>query len=395
MPVLTAARRAGVAADGVAGVVPAEVVNPSDIEEVAAILTEAHAAGRSVLPVGSGSKTGWAAPPTSADLLLELTGLDRIVEHTAGDLVVRAEAGVRLDTLAERLAAADQQLALDPPETGATVGGVLSANAAGPRRLGYGTARDLLIGITVVLADGTIARSGGKVVKNVAGYDLGKLFIGAHGTLGVVVSTTWRLHPLAPARRAVVVDLPAGADVGVLALRLARSTLTPAAVEFAGVAGGSGQLVVLFEAIEESVEAQSLHAMELLGGGVMCGAVPAGFGARPGGPDDLVLRLAYTPASLPAVLAALPPGTPMAASACVGVAYVALTDDAAVPALTALRAALAAHDGSAVVLAAPPRLRPGLDHWGPTGDALELMRRVKDRFDPEHRLSPGRFVGGI
>src|SRR3712207_3801508 len=126
---------------------------------------------------------------------------------------------------------AGQLLGLDPPEDGATLGGVVSANASGPRRLRYGTTRDLLIGITVVLADGTVAHAGGKVVKNVAGYDLGKLFTGAHGTLGVVASTTWRLHPVPPARRVVTLDLPDAAAAGPLSIALARSTLTPSAVE--------------------------------------------------------------------------------------------------------------------------------------------------------------------
>jgi glycolate oxidase FAD binding subunit len=175
-----------------------------------------------------------------------------VVEHTAGDLVVVAEAGVRLSVLQERLVSAGQWLALDPPEEGATLGGVVSANASGPRRLRYGTVRDLLIGITVVLADATLAHAGGKVVKNVAGYDLGKLYTGAHGSLGLVVSTTWRLHPLPAARRVVTVDLPDLRDAGPLALRLTRSILTPTAVELHAVTGGGGELLVVFESIPKA-----------------------------------------------------------------------------------------------------------------------------------------------
>ena len=388
------ARRAGSAEDAVVGVVPAEVVRPADVQEVAEVLRQAARDGRTVLAAGGRTKLGWAPPPTSADLLIDTTALDRVVEHTAGDLVVVAEAGVRLEALQQHVGQAGQWLALDPPDSGATLGGVVSANASGPRRLRYGTVRDLLIGVTVVLADGTVAHAGGKVVKNVAGYDLGKLYTGAHGTLGIVVSTTWRLHPVPAARRVVVLDLPDPHAAGPLAVRVSRSTLTPAAVELQATTGGAGRLVVVFEAIAESVRSQADAAVALLGGGTQSDELPSGFARRPGGDDRLVLRLAYAPASLTAVLQALPPGTDVSASAGTGVAYAALPAGQA-DALPALRQALVPHDGTAVVLAAPAGLRDGLDHWGPVGDALELMHRVKDRFDPERRLAPGRFVGGI
>ena len=395
MTTMTAARRPGGPDDAVGGVVPREVVRPTSVDEVAEVLRAAHADGVSVVPVGSGSKTSWAAAPTSCELLLDTTGLDRIVEHVAGDLVVIAEAGVRLADLQTALGEHGQLLGLDPPEPGATLGGVVSANASGPRRLAYGTVRDLLIGTTVVLADGTVAKAGGKVVKNVAGYDLGKLYTGAHGTLGVVVSTTWRLHPLPPARRVVVVELADTAQAGAMAIALNRSTLTPAAVELVGTAGGPGRLVVVFESIAESVASQADAARELLGGGTASDDVPEDFGQRPGGPDDVVLRLAHVPTGLPTALAALPPGTPVVSSAATGVTYAAVAAGGAADALPRLREALRPVDGTAVVLRAPDGVRDALDHWGPVGDSLELMRRVKQRFDPEHRMSPGRFVGGI
>ena len=394
MTTMTAARRPGGPDDGVGGLVPREVVRPTSVEEVAEVLRAAQADGLSVVPVGSGSKTSWAAPPSSCDLLLDTTGLDRIVEHVAGDLVVIAEAGVRLADLQSSLGEHGQLLGLDPPEQGATLGGVVSANASGPRRLAYGTARDLLIGTTVVLADGTVAKAGGKVVKNVAGYDLGKLYTGAHGTLGVVVSTTWRLHPLPPARRVLVVDLADSAQAGPMAIALNRSTLTPSAVELVGTTGGPGQLAVVFESIAESVTAQADAARELLGGGHASDDVPDGFGARPGGPSDVVLRLAHVPTGLPTALSALPAGTSVVSSAATGVTYAALPASA-VSALPRLREALRPVDGTAVVLRAPEDVRDELDHWGPVGDSLELMRRVKARFDPERRMSPGRFVGGL
>jgi glycolate oxidase FAD binding subunit len=395
MTAVTDTRRAGGPDDAVGGVVPREVVRPTTVDQVAEVLTAAAADGRTVVPVGGRSKLTWAAPPESCDLLLDLTGLDRVVEHVAGDLTVVAEAGVRLADLQAQVGRAGQLLGLDPPEDGATLGGVVSANASGPRRLRYGTTRDLLIGITVVLADGTVAHAGGKVVKNVAGYDLGKLFTGAHGTLGVVVSTTWRLHPVPPARRVVTLELPDAAAAGPVSVALARSTLTPSAVELIAGADGTARLVVLFESIAESVAGQAGAAVALLGGGVESEDLPEDFGRRPGGADDVLLRLAHAPASLSAVLGALPAGTALAAHAATGVTYAAVPAGEAVDALPRLRAAIAPHDGTAVVLRAPDAVRERLDHWGPVGDSLDLMRRVKERFDPERRMSPGRFVGGL
>jgi glycolate oxidase FAD binding subunit len=391
----TATRRPGAPEDAVVGVAPREVVRPESVEEVAEVMRAAAADGLTVVPVGGRSKLTWAAAPESCDLVLDTTGLDRIVEHVAGDLTVVAEAGVRLADLQESVGEAGQLLGLDPPEDGATLGGVVSADASGPRRLSYGTTRDLLIGTTAVLADGTVAKAGGKVVKNVAGYDLGKLYTGAHGTLGVVVSTTWRLHPVPPARRAVTLDLPDASDAGRLAIALNRSTLTPSAVELIGSAGGAGRLVVVFESIRESVEHQATAAVGLLGGGTESDDLPDDFGRRPGSTDDVLLRLAFAPAALAAVLEALPPGTATSAHAATGVAYAALPGESAADALPGLRAALAPHDGTAVLLRAPDAVRDRLDHWGPVGDALDLMRRVKERFDPERRMSPGRFVGGL
>ncbi|SDY47384.1 glycolate oxidase FAD binding subunit [Geodermatophilus africanus] len=395
MTAATDTRRPGGPDDAVGGVVPREVVQPDTIDQVAVVLRAAAADGRTVVPVGGRSKLTWARPPESCDLLLDLTGLDRVVEHVAGDLTVVAEAGVRLADLQEQVGRAGQLLALDPPEEGATLGGLVSANASGPRRLRYGTTRDLLIGITVVLADGTVAHAGGKVVKNVAGYDLGKLFTGAHGTLGVVASTTWRLHPVPPARRVVTLELPDAAAAGPLSVALARSTLTPSAVELIAGADGTARLVVLFESIAESVAGQAGAAVDLLGGGEESEDLPDDLGRHPGGADDVLLRLAYAPASLAAVLDALPTGTAVTAHAATGVSYAAVPAGQAVDALPRLRTALAPHDGSAVVLRAPDAVRDALDHWGPVGDSLDLMRRVKERFDPERRMSPGRFVGGL
>ncbi len=197
-------------ADAVAGVQPELVASPSNTEQASAVVRAAAALGLAVIPRGTGTKLHWGNPPERAGLVVETTHLDQVVEHAAGDLVVTVQAGVTMEHLADVLAKEGQRLALDPPRwpalygvTAGTIGGVLSTNAAGPLRYRYGTPRDLLIGITIVRADGTIAKSGGKVVKNVAGYDLGKLFAGSRGTLGLITQATFRLHPL-PAATAYV-----------------------------------------------------------------------------------------------------------------------------------------------------------------------------------------------
>src|SRR5215471_9643571 len=203
---------------------PRFAASPATIAEASDLLRAAAAHDLAVVPRGGSSKLGWGAPPRRCDLVVDTRAMDRVLEHAAGDLVVRVQAGVGLAQLGEVLAGAGQQLALDPPPysapppaagdaaayawQGATVGGVLATGAAGPRRLRYGTPRDLLIGITVVRADGTVAHSGGKVVKNVAGYDLGKLFTGSFGTLGLITEATFRLHPLPAERRWVTAKFP-------------------------------------------------------------------------------------------------------------------------------------------------------------------------------------------
>ena len=188
--------REAATADALQDVVPRVVVEPETVAQVSSVMHAASQQGLSVVPRGTGSKLGWADPPRSADVILDLGRLRGVLDHAAGDVVVVARAGTRLAELQETLARKRQWLALDPPEADATLGGLVATNAAGPRQLTYGRPRDLLIGIEVVLSDGSVARSGGRVVKNVAGYDLGKLYAGSLGTLGVIVEVTFRLHPI-------------------------------------------------------------------------------------------------------------------------------------------------------------------------------------------------------
>ncbi len=218
--------------DSVAGVTPAFVASPGSTEEASALLQVAAAHELAVVPRGAGTGLSWGVPPAACDLVVDMSAMDQVLEHAAGDLVARVQAGATIGHLASVLAGAGQELALDVPAE-ATVGGMVATGMAGPRRLRYGAPRDLLIGITIVRADGMVAHSGGKVVKNVAGYDLGKLFSGSQGTLGLITEATFRLHPrpaavawvtgeFGPSDRAGAVAAVAGA---------AGSALVPSAVE--------------------------------------------------------------------------------------------------------------------------------------------------------------------
>jgi glycolate oxidase FAD binding subunit len=388
--------------DAVAGVVPRWVAAPASTEEVAAVLRAAAGHGLAVVPAGGGTKLGWGGPPERCALLLDTRRLDRIVEHVAGDLIVRVQAGLRADALAAALAPARQELALDVPPGGATIGGVLATGAAGPRRLRHGTGRDLLIGITVVLADGTIARSGGKVVKNVAGYDLGKLFTGSFGTLGVITEANFRLHPL-PATRAFVtatVASPATSAGLAAAGAVAGSQLDPSAVEIdLPGAHGPATLAVLIEGV--AAEERAKAAGELLGTTAPPTAVPpTWWGLPPAEDPGYLLELRVPPAAAGTALEAVaeaagPLPVRIRGSAASAVLRLALPADAPATAVGAfvagVRAAVARDGGRLVVWTTPPEtILP--DRWGPVGSA-GLMRRVKERFDPEGRMAPGRVPG--
>ncbi|NJP89864.1 FAD-binding oxidoreductase [Nonomuraea sp. FMUSA5-5] len=379
--------RDAVPEDAVNGVLPRWVALPETTEEIAAVLRACAERDLAVVPAGGGTKLHWGPPPERCDVLLDLCCVNEILEHAAGDLVVRAQAGVTMDALAGTLAAKGQELALDVPfPQDATVGGTLATALPGPRSFRYGTARDLLIGITVVLPDGTIARSGGKVVKNVAGYDLGKLFTGSYGTLGVIAEATFRLHPLPAARRWVVAELER-AEAARVAAALAASQAEPSAVEVDWPdPGGPLTLAALVEGAAAEARAGALR--ELAGGSVTEERPPWwGLIER----DEVLAEARFLPAGAGSVLDAVA-STGLALRGSLAAGRVLLearrdmAEDELAAAVARLRERARVH-----VLAAP---YDGRDRWGRVS-GLPLMRRVKERFDPGRRMSPGRFVGGI
>ena len=396
------------------------VAAPASTTEAAALLRAAAELGLTIVPRGSGTRLHWGAPPASCDLIVDTRRLDKVIEHAAGDLVVTAQAGVRLDDLADVLASADQRLALDPPISG-TIGGLIATGAAGPLRFRYGSPRDLLIGITIVRADGAVAKSGGKVVKNVAGYDLGKLFAGSYGTLGLITQATFRLHPKPETATWINVKTLDPASATAVVQAMADSPLAPSAIELNWPsAANSISVAVLLEGDAASVAGRVERMIGFLGSRGTVG-LPSDHtkrsdvsSAHPTLGDGTQLRVAFWAGQLDTVLRILreagathgldPAITGSAAAGMLDVDVAGHALPGAVAAFTdQVRAGLANECaiaggpptvGSAVVVWAPAEVRAAVDMWGPVS-SLPLMRAVKDRFDPEYRMAPGRFAGGI
>lgn len=403
--------RTGEESDAIDGVTPAAVVLPATIEEVSRVMALAHGAGLRVAPRGGGTKLNLGNPPTALDLIVDLSRMDRVLEYSSGDLVVAVEAGLRVDALQEHLRAEGQMLALDSREAGATVGGVIATNSSGARRYRYGTVRDLLIGVTVVLADGTVAKAGGKVVKNVAGYDLAKLMTGSLGTLGILVKSIFRLHPMARSRRLVEVTVGTPEGVAQLVQRVLHSSLVPSAIQLAWPLGERGRIGILLEGEEPSVAAQAETAVALLGPEPSPRVYTAaefevgwlGFQPPAPPPEALEIRVSCRPASLAEAIGNVQKAAARhrgrgSISGALGNGIVSLRlekpeIEVALGIVREVRARIQV--GSAVLVAAPVAVKRQIDVWGAMGDALPLMKRVKAQFDPDGILNPGRFVGGI
>ena len=395
---------------------------PASLAEATEVLGRAARDGERVLFLGGGTELSLGAPPAGVEVELGTERLERIVEHAPLDQIVTVEAGVRLASLQDSLARAGQMLALDSPwASRTTLGGLVATNAFGPLRTRYGSIRDLIIGITLVRADGTEARGGGKVVKNVAGFDLPKLMVGSLGTLGFISTVTFRLHPRPEIARMVLFpDLDADA-VRRVVLVLRQAQLEPSAVAALVHEGGDDlgvrfdgrfELGVRFEGFEAGVRQQAMKLLDL--------ATRQGWGAESLGAE--VARAFWarhddareSPAGFRAKLAAQPMDLERVANGAIGSLFAALevprcvcyptlglafvAGEVRVPgqvaaAVSAAREAVP--EGSVVVHAAPPEVRGAVDVWGAPPAALPLMQAVKDRLDPGRRLAPGRFVGGL
>ncbi|GAC1362926.1 MAG: FAD-binding oxidoreductase [Herpetosiphon sp.] len=405
--------RAALPADAVGTRVPEVVVAPGTYAEVAQVLRYAHDRGLRVLPRGGGSKQQWGNRPRAADIVLSTERLNTVLEHASGDMTLTVQSGCTLATINRTLGEHGQFLALDSlwPER-ATIGGIIATNDNGSLRARYGAVRDLIIGIAIVIADGTLARSGGKVVKNVAGYDLPKLMTGAFGTLGVIVEANFRLHPLPMATQTLVLrsfDLFALTS---LMLKIADATLVPSGVQLQVGTDGLYRLAIRFEGLPVSIEAQTNQLTNM---------VDTHSVTMEAAPDDEIFLRGTTDlwsrggagivckvSTLPSEIMALTGSIVRVAKPlrldwemvmqAAGVGFLRIdgpNEQTLMTAINLLRSDLQCVGGALVVVQASEAIKERLDTWGAVGNSIDLMRRIKERFDPTGLLNPGRFVGGI
>jgi glycolate oxidase FAD binding subunit len=372
-------------------------VRPATVAELAATLREQSAEGRSVRPRGGGTKLGWGVAADDGAVEIDTTELSRIVEHNTGDFTAVVEAGARLGDVQAAFAEQGQMLALDPPlgaGDAATIGGVVATADSGPLRHRYGAPRDLVLGMTFVLSDGTVASSGGKVIKNVAGYDIGKLLTGSFGTLAVIASVAVRLHPLPAQQCTAVATTDEPERLAAAALALAAEPLEATCFDI-GWEDGAGRLLMRFAGVAALERARSAAAqLEALGlADAQAVAADSGLWERQRSlqrrPEGTIVKVAARLTGLAAALrAARDFEGSLVARAGLGVTWVGLPEGADV---AGLRAALAP---------APTTVLDGADRaadpWPPLAPAVNrLMRSVKTRFDPTGTLRPGVFAGGI
>jgi glycolate oxidase FAD binding subunit len=396
------------AVNAVSGVLPQFVAEPDDETQLAKALSLANDAGIAVVPRGGATKLDWGNPPKRADLILSTARLNRIVEHAWADLTVTVEAGCTLQSLQKTLAQHGQRLAFDGlwPER-ATIGGALSTNDSGALRLRFGALRDLIIGVTIALPDGTLASSGGKVVKNVAGYDLPKLVTGAFGTLGVITRAVFRLHPLPRAAKTFSFTTENSLAMQQHILAIQDSHLAHTALQMRCAAGEVPAADILFEATDAGLTAQESQLRKLLGSARVEICSENVWNARQdlwNSPTDntLLAKISLLPTDIVKTLDSL---RTLGASRkvnweivvqAIGIGMLHMEAEPAQlsAAIEQLRTELQSRDGALAVLRRPPELF-SIDAWGNVGDSVSLMRAVKHQLDPKNTLNPGRFVGGI
>jgi glycolate oxidase FAD binding subunit len=388
------------------GCTPRFEAQPDSAEALAEALHAASVEGLAVAPIGGGTQMGLGNVPRRLDLLLGTSGLNRVVEYEPADLTVTVEAGMRYGDLQALLAEQGQFLALDPAaEPEATIGGLIATNASGPLRFAYGTARDLVIGTRVANPDGTLTRAGGRVVKNVAGYDLNKLYVGSLGTLAVIVELSFKLAPIPPALATVVGRFDSSASVRNAIAAVLRSPLSPLAIELLA----SHTLVFRVGGYPQAVERQMRDLGQL---------ITAHNGQTADASDNLwedFMTMRRTAQQRDVVLKAAAPIAESArlvelleqhlaeleptvwASAGNGVAYAGFSAPTSSHVLLELRERVQALGGNAslVVQRCPLSLKQEIDVWGDPGPSLALMRALKEKLDPSGTLNPGRYVGRL
>lgn len=395
-------------ADSLCGLTPKFVAEPATEQQLAAVLAFANQAALSVIPRGGATKLAWGNPPQSADLILSTARLNKILEHAWADLTVTVEAGCTIQSLQETLALHGQRLAFDalwPAQ--ATIGGALSTNDSGALRLRFGALRDLIIGVTLALPDGTLASSGGKVVKNVAGYDLPKLATGALGTLGVITRAVFRLHPLPWATKTFSFPAQSPGEMQAHILAIHNSTLAHSALQFRA-SSSAPQLTadILFEATDAGLAAQEAHLRAILNVTTLTEAPQSIWTSREqlwsNSAHSLIAKFTFLPNELAAILQTIQSTATRASlhyqlvAQATGIATVRLDGPPNVlrTAVQEFRHERELHSASFVLQRRPNELS-SLDAWGNLGDALPLMQAIKHQLDPKHTLNPRRLLSTL
>ena len=433
---LPSARHAEYAVDGL---LPMAVVVPDDRQQVAEVMRWAAENGVTVFPRGGGTKLDLGNVPDGVGLALDMSRLNRVIDYQPGDLTVTVEAGITLDALQQELAAARQFVPLESPLPGrATVGGVLSTASVGAMAHAYGPPRDWLIGIGVAGADGTETKAGGRVVKNVTGYDLNKLYTGSLGTLGVIVEASFKVSPLQPQEYMLAAPFPSMQDAVSAGRTLLNNPAGPMSYLAAtpglarhllsvqrevslsqGLGEHLGGLGLCFfsgraGAVGRRVEETSAALLEAGATGVSHATGDGALAARRwaadlGWRDDfaptLALKLSvprrFVPPLAGACLGIGLGGTPAEVLADPGFGTVRVffwgesDNDGIVKAIEDARKAARQHGGAAVVEVCDPSIKVGLDVWGEEPGSMEIMRRIKEQFDPQRLLNRGRFLGRL
>jgi len=419
------------------GLRPGLRVLPGTQDEVAAVVAACAQAEAALMPWGGGTAMAMGNPPRRLDVVISLARLDRVVEFDADNLCITVEAGMPLARLQALVAERGEQLPLDPPDADrVTLGGLVAANQSGPSRLLHGTARDWVLGLRAVLPDGTRIHCGGRVIKNVTGYDMNKLFIRSCGTLGVITEVTVKLLPLPTARASVLGAFVGLAEATAVLAEVQASFLLPEALElldpaaadlllpalgaeprgaFALVAGCSGSQATVDRQVrdlERMVAARGGRVLALREADSVraWAAITNVLGSATPDARQVVCQIAVPIARTAGMLASARARagehglaaavTAHAASGVVRTVLQARSGQAepvaALAAATeALREEATAAGGSLVVLQAPLAFKGLVDAWGKPGSSFTLMRRIKAEFDPQDLCCPGRFLGGI
>lgn len=421
-------------AQAIDGVEPRLIISPHNCDDMQSLVQLLNKYPLTILVSGGGTQLNAGGLPEHIDVLLKTTALNQVMEHEAPDLTCQCEAGITLQTLQRQLASKGQHLALDAPNPElSTIGGILATNSSGPKRLRYGTARDLVIGMQVLLANGEIARSGGRVVKNVAGYDLNKLYIGSYGTLGILTSVNFKLHPLPEQERTLLLTAKRLEDLIQTTITLNQSSLAPAAIELISndvakdiigqplstashrytlAVNYEGSTIAITRQIDETRKIANRHDTQIkadltdpeqgtfwskirerMHGTLTCKV--SILVSQQSMYIHAVERICHEHDLQASIVAhagngILFIGLPVAKAAYTHQDIYIIQDI-----VTRLRLAASDMAGFLIIERCPTLLKPYLDIWGDVQGNFYLMQRLKQQFDPQGLFVRGRFLGGL